>query len=216
MPEIDRTGCRAPIHGTRWAYAKRCRCPDAKRAKAWYAKRHAAGVLPSAFVDVTGARRRIRSLQAIGYSLAYLARRLGYRSTAALNPLLFGDHPTITRTRHDQIDALFRELCMTPGSSKRSVNEARRKGWPPPLAWDCIDTDPEPSAVDDVDNDEVDRIAVARVIAGQPPEKLRIVDRRAAVVELTRRGRTSREIAGLIGCSLATVDRDRVCQKAAA
>ena len=131
MPDdLDRSGCPAPVHGTRSAYHRRCRCPDAKRAKAWYAKRWAAGALPPGWIDATGARRRVRALQAIGYSLAELAEHLGYRSEASFGRMFQLDR--VTRTRPERIARLYERLCMTPGPSRRSVLAARRRGWPPP------------------------------------------------------------------------------------
>lgn len=104
-------------------------------------------------VPPLGTLRRVQALAAIGWSIAEQARRL--------------DMPRLRLDRLDQreyvqartaraIDALFRELCMTPGPSKRARLAAERRGWLPPLAWDDIDADEQPGG--EVEADDYGRL----------------------------------------------------------
>lgn len=54
---------------------------------------------------------------------------------------------------------------------------------------------------------EVDEVAVRRAAAGDPPDRLRPVDRAEAVVRLRGRGLTHAAIAERVGCSVRTVER---------
>ncbi|MCV7212632.1 hypothetical protein [Mycolicibacterium canariasense] len=87
-------------------------------------------------VDSLGSARRIQALMAIGWSQAECARRLKMTPQRLWHTM---QHKRIRADKARAIDALFRELCMTPGKSVRARNYAHASGWPPPLGWDCID-----------------------------------------------------------------------------
>lgn len=89
-------------------------------------------------VDATGTIRRIRALVAIGWPVAQLAHRFGLYPTA-LGNIARGQLQHVRATTADTIALEYRELCRTPGPSQRARNEARKKGWHGPLAWDDID-----------------------------------------------------------------------------
>ncbi|WP_067487397.1 hypothetical protein [Actinomadura hibisca] len=101
-----------------------------------------------ALVDATGTRRRIQALAALGWSLSRQARRLD-RVVANYARILTYQQVTAATAR--QVRALYAEWSMvvpTPcgrDGVRRSRNDAARKGWLPPLAWDedLIDL-PEP------------------------------------------------------------------------
>lgn len=90
-------------------------------------------------VPALGTQRRIQALHAIGWSLSEIARRIGV-TRSQMDRVLKRSH-VFARTARATV-VLFRELCMTPGPSTRARLAAKRKGWPPPLAWDDID-DPD-------------------------------------------------------------------------
>ena len=84
------------------------------------------------------AARKVQALLAIGWP------RLAQAGHIGVTPSNFvyadwDDSHTITVRRDRDIDQMYRQLCMTPGTSVRARNEGTRKGWPPPLAWDDID-----------------------------------------------------------------------------
>lgn len=56
---------------------------------------------------------------------------------------------------------------------------------------------------------DVDEIAVERAVAGQPPERLTIAEREAAVAQLLLAGLGPVEIARRVGCHRAHVGRIR-------
>ena len=105
-----------------------------------------------------GVTRRLRALNALGYSQQDLADRLGAHYSwicklmsngrAQVNP------DTVTR-----IADLYNQLSMTPGSSERARRAARIKGWAPPLAWDD-DTIDDPHAQPDGQIRRTDRKTV--------------------------------------------------------
>ena len=93
-------------------------------------------------VPAVGFRRRIEALQAIGWSLNEIGRRLGI--DVRVLPARM-DQRWVRRVTHDRMAAIYDELSMTvPGDryANRRRILAARKGYAPPLAWDDID-DPD-------------------------------------------------------------------------
>lgn len=90
---------------------------------------------PEGFVPALGARRRIRALLAIGWTHETMAAAAGlHAKKTALVLNQAGD--LVARVTHDQIDAAYHQLSMTPGPSRLTRLRAARLGYPPPLAWD--------------------------------------------------------------------------------
>lgn len=123
------------------------------------------------WVDVTGTRRRLQALVAIGWTQAELARRLGV-SSSHIQYYLYGDAQTVHVDRHKQVAELFEKLHMIPGPSKRARTTAARNGWAPPLAWDNIDDPAErptkgAKRVRARASNEVDESIVERLLAGE-------------------------------------------------
>jgi transcriptional regulator with XRE-family HTH domain len=103
-------------------------------------------------VDGTGSMRRIQALVAIGWSLAQLAPRLGFYVTD-LGLIANGHRPYVRATTADAIVRGYRQLARTPGPSTRARNDAARKGWHGPAAWDD-DTIDDPDAAPDLEQPE--------------------------------------------------------------
>lgn len=204
-----RSGCRGRKHGTRSAYDHYgCRCADAREAARLYHKRRREGRQPAGFVPAVGAIRRVRALMALGWPRHEIARRLGWKHADTVDGLM--RHDVIRRSTHQAVCRIYDELCMTPGPAAITKGRALAAGYRPPLAWDDIDHDPEPPAVDPgADSDQVDPVAVALAVAGEPPETLRDVDRRAAVAELVRRGESTTQIADKLGITREEAGRAR-------
>ena len=121
-----------------------------------------------AVVCAVGARRRIRALQAMGWPLHEIARRIGW-ATNNLGTLVAGGRACNADSAR-KIAAVYDELCMTPGPSQRARYWALRKGWAPPLAWDDLTID-DPDAVPDLGDQEpsdVDPVVVERLLDGTP------------------------------------------------
>jgi DNA-binding CsgD family transcriptional regulator len=144
-------------------------------------------------VDATGTIRRVRALVAIGWPIAHLADRFGMYPTA-LGNIARGELAQVRATTAETVATTYRELCYLPGPSQRVRNEARKKGWHGPLAWDDID-DP---------NEQPDTDGVVHLIK-----------RHKAVIDLelvarrTSEGRTAEQIADEIGCHKRSVVRAR-------
>jgi hypothetical protein len=107
----------------------------------------------------------VRALVAIGWPLTEQARRLGV-STQKVWQIASAKYPTITEANACDVRSLFECLSATPGGSVRAVNDARRKGWLPPLAWDDIDDPHAEPSVGSGGEGIVDEVAVERALAG--------------------------------------------------
>lgn len=123
-----------------------CRCAPCKEGHRRY------GVLrdlnPDRLtIDSTGTARRIQALAAIGWSYPLIAAQLGVK-TPRVGHLARQMHDRVTRTVHNQVATMYRELCMkTPPQGTRAERyavtrakaAAAANGWAPPLAWNNID-----------------------------------------------------------------------------
>lgn len=169
-----------------------------------------------AFVDPTGTRRRIHALVAVGWSMSKLCERLGMQR-GNFNKTLAAE--TVTAATARKARALYDELWdkVPPHvewrdkiSYNRSLNLAKSRGWVPPMAWDDVDTDPEPygNAAAEPDDDVLDEVLVERLMAGRariesqrggvrggstPPELVE------AVTRLHARGLNDSEIGERVG-----------------
>ncbi|NJQ04245.1 hypothetical protein [Streptomyces lonarensis] len=108
------------------------------------------GTPPAAgkYVSAAGTCRRVRALMAIGYPAQQLAADLGI-SIGALSNILNERRPAVLRPTADATAALYRQLALRPGPSRRARVIAQNRGWHGPLAWgDDID---DPAAEPEVD-----------------------------------------------------------------
>jgi transcriptional regulator with XRE-family HTH domain len=104
-------------------------------------------------IDSTGSLRRLRALQAIGWTQTEIAHRIGW-TLQNLNRYFISDPARINRGTAVTIAKVFNELQLIPGPSERSRRHARKNGWAPPLAWD-EDTIDDPAATPDMGQREV-------------------------------------------------------------
>lgn len=137
----------------------------------------------TARVSGLGTARRIKALVAIGYTQADIAERIGW-SPANLSKLLDEDGMVSASTART-IDALYHQLCMTPGPSVRARQRAKKLGWAPPLAWDDID-----------DPDETPNIGAERRVS--------FAER---YLEMRELGLRHHEIAARMGIDLESLNR---------
>ena len=95
-----------------------------------------------AYIDATGARRRLQALIAIGWSLTSLGTRLGMLPGNAYKLL---GAKRIEAGTHRAVQALYEQLWDQPNnptghyakaSATRARNMAKTRGWAPPMAWD--------------------------------------------------------------------------------
>lgn len=158
-----RTGpCRATRHDTPNAYRVGCACPDAREAWRLYNKRLREGRQPAGLVDITGTRRRLEALAAIGWPLHDIAARLGLPARQISN-WRATTHPHIRRSRAAAVARIYDQLWDTPGPSERARGHAARAGWPVPMAW-SDDTIDDPAAEPDLGRRPRSRVDDADVI----------------------------------------------------
>ena len=110
----------------------------------------------TARMNSLGTRRRLQALCAIGWPVAELGRRIGYRTPANI---LIREQADMSTVR--AVAALYRELLgVDPDTAvgKSRADAARRRaaknGWAPPGAWHDIDHDDTPENVTDELEDE--------------------------------------------------------------
>ena len=94
-------------------------------------------------VDARGIRRRLQALSRIGWSMAEFGKVIG----ASYRPLMKirkGDQTKISIELGVAIVKGYEKCSMevrTGQYANIAAELAKKKGWPPPLAWDNIDTE---------------------------------------------------------------------------
>lgn len=173
---------------------------------------------PKTFVPSRGTHRRIQALAARGWSLPFIAEQLGMDRTTIHKvlraPLVHPDYAERASSLYDRLWAAERPI-RTPGereSITKALQYARSRRWQPPLAWDDIDLDDAPPAVDTRRSAVVDEIAVELAAAGH--EIALTPEERAEAVRLLHSRRLSDpEIAERLHCSdrqVLRIRRDRL------
>lgn len=133
-----------------YSYMRGCGCSGCREANRLSFKRwEKAKVLgvPLSYPSV-GARRRIWALLWLGYPLGEISRRTGVHRDS-LRRIRDENPPTIYRRTHLALKKLLDEVWDTPcpptvTRSDKTRRDARKAGYPPPLAWEDID-DPNES-----------------------------------------------------------------------
>lgn len=137
-----------PRHGTNAGHVAGCRQECCRAAKLRYDKRRkweaSQGIVRR--VPVWHVTRRIGALQRIGWSVPRIAENCPTLSAKTIYGLDRVDSVYVTTFR--EIAEVYERLCMipvaasTPGAT-RTKRYAERMGFPPPLAWDDIDSPDE-------------------------------------------------------------------------
>lgn len=131
-----------PGHGTRAAYLRGCHCLRCRAANSAYKRANYRGRCNR--IDATGTARRLQALATLGWTSADLASRLR-TNEAAVRRWRQAHTPLVNPDSAARVAALYEQLSGTPGPSARMRDEARRRGWVPPLLWEDIDID-DPTA----------------------------------------------------------------------
>lgn len=109
------------------------------------------GSNPEPFVPRVGTVRRLRALMRIGWPAREINARLhglGIADKRAAENLLNAPGRWVTRSRHDAVAAVYRDLSQRPGPSARCRTRAEKAGYPGPAQWDDIDHDEAPEKDD--------------------------------------------------------------------
>lgn len=99
-------------------------------------------------VDATGTRRRIQALRLMGWMGEEIAAESGWKSPQAVWVLL--ERETVTKRTAERISVTYKRLWdrwlagehreeAHGGVRRRSIEQAKRKGWVPGAVWDDID-----------------------------------------------------------------------------
>ena len=200
-----------PRHGTAAGYDAHRRagqqaCPACRAGAAAYEGRlRTDRILGRArTVPALGSARRVQALVALGYSYRDLSDALGVEHD--LPRKWAHASGTIRTSSARRIARVYRDLCMTPPPQRTRAERhraayaravARRYGWVPPLAWDDIDTDPEPPAADD--RDDYDEAVVLRVLAGEWHLPTTHADRAEIAARWVASGRSTYALRQIVG-----------------
>ncbi len=146
-------------------------------------------------VPAIGFRRRVQALVANGWTMTYLAVRLGVTVTN-LSAALQREH--VSAKRHRDAAALFDELQL-PGPSERAKAYARKRKWPLPLEWD-----------EDMIDDPAARPVRARLTSTRSRVSMARQDiavRREQAKALIAAGLTAAQVGERLGVDARSVER---------
>lgn len=166
----------------------------------------AVGVDAAKRIDVTGSKRRLQALNAIGWSTYELAKRLGTSQDHVWS--IMRRQTWVTAEVRDSIAKLYGELSMHLGPSDTIRTRAAAARYAPPLAWNNIDDPAErphgqrrPSNIRPTVND-IDPVAVDRACGGDRVE-LTKAERFVVVARLRADGYSLRQIEDRTGITKA-------------
>jgi len=179
-----------------WRSRQAVRRRDRAKLQRWQLRRAQAG--GPLFVDATGTSRRLQALTALGYRYIDVAAELGV-AKQRVEALANRRFPVVHVDTVTAVAAAYDRLSLGQGPSPRCRALARNRGWQLPEAWDgnSID-DPSAPPATGPRADDVDEVAVERVMAGATDIELNRAERRLAITLLHRRGRSDAEIAALL------------------
>lgn len=201
--DAERMSIGDPRHGMLSGHAAGCRKDCCNRAKLRYDKKRKLDTREGRprTVPVVGTVRRIRALQALGYSLRSIAETAGLHESTIANPILRGTttYATTAAAVARAYDALSMQQPPAGGYAERNRRRARRLGWAPPLAWDddqIDDPDASPTGVVHTRDERrgsghVDESRVERILAGEQLETT-AAERRAVIARWIAQGRSER------------------------
>ena len=117
-------------------------------------------------IPAAGTNRRVRALNAIGWSNGHLGKRLGVTRDRVAQ---YANAEWVERPTASRIARLYDELSMIPGPSARSRTWAAKRGYMPPLAWDdeSIDDPAAWASPGEPVDDAIDDVLVERFVAGE-------------------------------------------------
>lgn len=172
-----------------------------------------------AYIDGTGTRRRLQALFSLGWSQSRIATLMGMEARNLGTVIHDRRGGRVTAATAAKARALYDDMWdRLPPSSGRwekvaianAKRAALRHGWLPPLAWDddTID-DPGASPAVPEDDTDIDPIAVARAIAGDPPPTMTRSERAEAVRQMHESGLTAQQVGERLRVSARTTLRDR-------
>lgn len=177
-----------------WEQRQEVRKKAAEQMRSWR-RRTNYGRRP-VLVDARGTIRRIRALQAIGWTFQHIADEAGMPDRCLIPDLV--DRKMVRPETAAAIDKAYRALCMKPGPSNKTRRIAAKNHWAPPLLWDDIDHDKAPATGAAKQPDWVDEEVVARLLAGHRV-KSSPAEKRAAMARWIAAGRSEASLCQIHG-----------------
>lgn len=147
------------------------------------------------FVPRIGTTRRLQALLYMGWG------HQNMRAVSGLNTanLVHQQGRWVTRTTHDAVAAMYRDLSSRPGPSSKARTYALQRGYRGPADWQNIDLDTEPDTDELEDVSGVDEVAVQRVMDGDFTVNLNQAEKRLVVARWLAAGRPMAELERLTG-----------------
>lgn len=148
---IDRSACPARRHGTASAAKNyRCACPDARAARYRADKRRHAGLPTDPFIPAIGSHRRIRGLQACGWTFDEISAEAGWSERSTVVTIL--SQQRVRASTAHRVRVAYCRMTAWPDPvgvyRDRSRRAAAAKGWARPQEWLPDELD-DPHAVPD-------------------------------------------------------------------
>jgi len=140
LPADEDKTCTAERHGTLTAYhVYHCRCPLSCSRATRHDKNYRARVLHSGpqLVDVTGSRRRLQALAALGYSAREIGDQAGLHGNRVKQILRMQNRVHIDTA--EAIRAAYAVLADRQPTGRYALKVRRwaaAQGWLPPIWWD--------------------------------------------------------------------------------
>jgi plasmid maintenance system antidote protein VapI len=173
---------------------------------------------PGRYTDAGPSIRRLRALAAIGWSPTAIACELSICPARIARILKAANVTVATATA---IRILYDRAGDTPpqtfteqqrDGAETARARARRQHWAPPMAWDNIESDAEPSHAEPGRHPngpfDIDEIAIERAMNGDQV-KINGPERDEVIRRLTERGYSVRNIADRLNTTARTVSRRR-------
>lgn len=213
-----------PRHGSyagavaHWLEAKDRPCDDCARAEWRYRKQRKMDALRGnpRSVPSIGILRRIRALHAVGWTGPQMAAEAGISVHSMRSIGYHGSDIIHSRTARAIVAAYDRMSMTWPEGqyANRSRAMAVRRGWAPPLAWDCIDTDAAPD-YGSIDID-VDPVVIDRICSGDWRLSANLAERVAVLERWQAAGLADNEVERRTGWNVARDIRPHLRSKDAA
>lgn len=102
-------------------------------------------------VSALGTARRLQALSALGWPLAVQAQHAGL-DASNLSKIARGARLGAYPGTEHAVRELYDKLSATPGPSDEIRQDARERGWVPPLAWDEDPVDDDGNPTNHIDN----------------------------------------------------------------
>lgn len=153
----------------------------------------------AARVPVFRASRRLRALNALGYTTRDLAEMVKLTQAAVWDIQSQKERKWVTPETFERIDQVYRNYWDKPGNNALSIASARSKGYVPPMGWDDIDDESEtPRPMRDDYVGIADPVIVERILRGEQAEASR-AEKVAVVAEWRAQGKPVNELARQTG-----------------